>query len=96
MASLSLALSETKSDGYHKEEVRYSRSDQGAHRHRVIDEAACIVNDLLHKEIKQNKCHSCLCPDLLNIDDYLEGVNPLLLQFIQGATKAVQNKEYDT
>ena len=49
-----------------------------------------------YRRRSNNKCHSSLCPDLLNIDDYLGGVNPLLLQFIQGATKAVQNKEYDT
>ena len=79
MASLSLALSETKS-GYLYQEETSSAPDTDT------------INELLHNEIITQ---STFCTNQFYIDEYLQSINPLLSQFIQSATKAHEQYEHD-
>ena len=93
MTSLSWALSalcykEVCDEGDHIQDDQHDTT----YKERVITEAGDIVNDLLHEEIKrQSFCesqHAQLDPSL-DADQYLEGVNPLLIKFFASATRTV-------
>lgn len=61
----------------------------------MLNEAGNIVNDLIHNEIKK---YSSLGADYdqdplwLCIDNYLDGVDPLLVNFIASITRTVRER----
>ena len=79
MASLSLTLSETKSDYFYQEETSSAPDTD-------------TINELLYNEIITQ---STFCTNQFYIDEYLQSINPLLSQFIQSATKAHERYEHD-
>ena len=60
----------------------------------TLKEASIIVNNLLHEEIKKSS-HSQPSPSyaLLNINEELNSINPLLLQFLTSITTTVKDRE---
>ena len=63
--------------------------EDGNYKKRVLTDAVYLVNDLLHDEINKSSTSLEMGEDsiLLNIDTFLQNVNPLLYQFIVTATK---------
>ena len=59
----------------------------------TLKEANIIVNNLLHEEIKKSS-HSQPSPScaLLNINEELNSINPLLLQFLTPITTTVRDR----
>ena len=59
----------------------------------TLKEANIIVNNLLHEEIKKSS-HSQPSPScaLLNINEELNNINPLLLQFLIPITTTVRDR----
>ncbi len=54
------------------------------------------MNDLLHDEIKRYSPLESECtqdPSSLNIDNYLEGVDPLLVDFTVSVTRTVRERQ---
>ena len=100
MTSLSWALgalcyNEVCDEGNHIQDDQHNIK----YKERVITEAGHIMNDLLHEEIKRQSFsesqHAQLDPSL-NIDQYPEGVNPLLLQFLPSTTCTVRERQYSS
>ena len=73
-------------------ETTGSSTSSAGHREKVIEEAGCILNDLLHEEMQQQSCQNT-DPSTLNIDQYMEGVHPLILQFLNSATCTVRQRQ---
>ena len=69
--------------------------EDGNYKKRVLTDAAYVVNDLLHDEINKESTSLDMGKDstLLNIDTFLQNVNPLLYQFIVAATKSVHQRQ---
>ena len=63
----------------------------------TLKEASIIVNNLLHEEIKKSS-HSQPSPScaLLNVNEELNNINPLLLQFLTSITTTVRDRGYRT
>jgi len=64
----------------HREQVIY----------QVIEEACCILNDLIREELQQ---HSHQDPSALNTDKYMEDIHPLILHFLNSVTCRVRQHQ---
>ena len=60
------------------------------HREKVIEEAGCILNDLIHEELQQQSHQD---PSALNSDKYMEDIHPLILQFLNSVTCTVHQRQ---
>lgn len=76
----------------------------GHEHHRVADadkamiltEASYVLNDIIHNEIKKASTLDDENPLWMNIDQYLENVDPLiLLDFIASATSTVRHQTHN-
>ena len=79
MASLSLALSDTKSDYFDTEETT-STPDNNTQKLRVVNEAACIIIYCTKKSADSLRVIQACAPTYMIIDDYLRSIDPLLLK----------------
>lgn len=70
--------------------------NDSTYKQRVLSEAGYIVNDLLQEEIRRQsspeKENLHTDPSFLNIDSYLQDINPLLVHFITSATQTVRER----
>jgi len=59
------------------------------HREQVIEEAGCLLNDLIHEELQQQSHQD---PYALNSDKYMEDIHPLI-QFLNSVTCTVRQRQ---
>ena len=96
LTSLSWALGSTPAHSPQPDEdvwIEGGQKDE-THKQRVLNEAGHILNDLIHDEIKRSiNAEETEDPSTLNIPKYLEGVSPLLMEFIITATTTVRERQ---
>ena len=66
--------------------------NDSTYKQRVLSEAGYIVNDLLQEQIRRQSSpekENLHTDPFLNIDSYLQDINPLLVHFITSATQTV-------
>ena len=61
---------------------------------QVLTYAGSIVNDIIHKEIKKTADGWQLDPTVFSVDDYMQNINPLLVQFLFDATSTVRERQH--
>ena len=70
--------------------------NDSTYKQRDLSEAGYIVNDLLQEEIRRQsspeKENLHTDPSFLNIDSYLQDINPLLVHFITSVTQTVRER----
>ena len=92
LAALSWALSTSQSPNQYQSEPEIQCQNPDVNK--TLNEASIIVNNLIHEEIKQS---SQLQPSancaLFDINEELSNINPLLLEFLAGATNSVRERE---
>ena len=92
LAALAWALSTSQSPNQYQSEPEIQCQNPDVNK--TLNEASIIVNNLIHEEIKKA---SQLQPSancaLLDINEELSNINPLLLEFLAGATNSVRERE---
>ena len=92
LAALSWALSTSQSPNQYQSEPEIQCQNPDVNK--TLNEASIIVNNLIHEEIKKS---SQLQPSancaLLDINEELSNINPLLLEFLAGTTNSVRERE---
>ena len=83
MALSADSLLQNTSNETHTQPVTKPYNDQ------ILHEAAYVVNDLLHEEVKRQATISRDNLLSLNVDSELQCINPLLVQFIDSITLTV-------
>ena len=63
-----------------------------SHNNTIVQEAADIINDLLHNELHGKSSETD--PSSLNITELFEKVHPLLVTFIKLATRSVRERHH--
>ena len=62
---------------------------------QVLTHTGCIVNDIIHKEIKKQTSDSWLVdPTFFSINDYTQNADPLLVQFLLDATRTIRERQH--
>ena len=60
----------------------------------ILHNASYLVNDLIHEEINRQSTSSINDPQLLDIDNELQNINPLLLDFVNSITTTVRERKH--
>jgi len=60
----------------------------------VLHNAAYVVNDLIHEEISRQSTTKKHHSISLDIDNELENINPLLLEFVNSMTATVRERKH--
>ena len=86
MTALSWALSTPPSTNQYPE-----THCQNPDTNKTLKEASIIINNLIHEEIK--KSSQSQPSTLLNINDELNNINPLLLEFLNSITNSIRERD---
>lgn len=91
LVSLSWALGSLQFPQW-SEPSEQQKHAQHPNTEKTLEEAGIIINDLIHKEIKKSQLSDEYCTSI-RIDEYLNNVNPLLLNFLISITNTVRDRE---
>ena len=66
-----------------------------SHKALVLKQAGQIMNELIQNEIKRNECTS-QNPIHLNINKYMNSINPLIVQFFNDISRTIREQHSST
>ena len=98
LISLSWALGSLEATDYNKSEptAKQSLSTTELSKQQVLTYAGHIINDIIHEENKKHSPESWLLdPSSFSITDYIQNVDPFLIQFLEVATSTVREREHN-
>ena len=96
LTSLSWALGSTL-DANTAAYVPITGTCKSINEKEILNNAAVIVNDMLHEEIKKTACTKELQesdPRSLNIEQSIKEFNPLLWEFLVACTKSIRSRSH--